>query len=181
MLTFTNLPGNVNQIAVSVYPDFRDASFQDISTLIAFSAYESQTLYLKFRTAQGATSGVITYTKDIVPALKDGDIVKTADSFDVYIIKIKNNKLYRRLILSPSVFDSYQHLRWENLRIVSQQQLDQYVISNLVREAGDIVIYELISDGDTGKKRIMDIGEPYDIDSVYEINIMDRDSYELAQ
>jgi hypothetical protein len=114
-------------------------------------------------------------------AYSEGDIVKTADNPDVYIIKYKNGKQYKRLILSPGVFRSYRHLRWENLKVISQAQLDTFVTSNLVQVAGDRNVYALFPKGDKGERRVHNAGPGYDADSVYEINSTDRNSYVLVR
>lgn len=104
--------------------------------------------------------------------INNGDIVKTANSDDVYIIKLINNKQFKRLILNPDIFNSYGHLRWENVKTVNS--LEDYQESSLVREIysdGSIVngkIYKLYPSGDTGVKVLFE-GE-YDEDSVYGIN-----------
>ena len=178
-----NVPDNVYQIAISRTPDFKDAFWQDFDPdKFKTIGNTDETLYVKFRTRQGAVSDVIVYElekaaiRDIV--LNEGDIVKTVDNPDVYIIKYKNGKRFRRLVLSPSVFNSYRHLRWENIKTVSRAQLDSFIISGLVYVQGSASIYELIPEGDVGKRRTVAAEEEYDQDSVYEINETDRDSYE---
>jgi hypothetical protein len=79
------------------------------------------------------------------------------------------------------VFESYQHLRWENIKTISEMQMDSYAASSFVQVAGDPVLYELFPEGDTGTRRIVGGNESYDKDSVYEINSMDRDSYALMR
>jgi len=181
-LVFKNLPENIKEVAVSSSPSFADASFQSLVFPVDISSFVG-ILYLKFRTAKGGTSDIITYDLDSYSGssfLQEGDIVKTASSFDVYVIKYQNHKQYKRLILSPSVFSSYQHLKWENIKIVTQQQLDSYRTSNLVQVKGDGIIYQLSPSGDTGTRAILDPASSYDPDSVYEINSADRDSYLLV-
>jgi hypothetical protein len=140
-------------------------------------------LYLKFRTKTGGTSDMITYDNKSNNniTLNEGDIVKTINNPDVYIIKYKNSKQYKRLILSPSVFKSYGHLKWSNIKTVSQTQLDAYPTSNLVKVAGDSNIYALTPQGDTGQRQVLDNSKAYDKDSIYEINTIDRDSYKAVK
>jgi len=185
-LSLKGLPANIVQMAVSTSPDFEGVSWEDIAQKDDILRQYDNTpeLYFKFRTNQGATSDVITYERSAdVPSsnLKDGDIVKTANNPDVYIIKLKNNKQYKRLILSPSVFKSYGHLKWNNLKIISQAEMDSYVTSSLVKETKDSIIYELFPNGDDGERKLLDAGKSYDGDSVYEINAVDRDSYKLIK
>jgi len=200
-LTFTNLPTTITQIAISTSPDFTNSSWEDISKKDdLLKQYDNtDTLYIKFRTQEGGVSDTIikegnniakdkqevvqdntdTDTNNSNQSLQDGDIVKTSSSPDIYVIKYKNNKQYKRLLLSPTIFNFYLHLKWSNIKTISQQQLDQYQTSNLVKEATDTVIYILTSNGDTGKRKPLNPSTSYDPDSIYEINKPERDSYEL--
>ncbi|MEA2097585.1 MAG: BspA family leucine-rich repeat surface protein [Patescibacteria group bacterium] len=126
-------------------------------------------------------------------AILDGDIVRNpnaegATRFDVYIVKIINNKKFKRLILSPHVFESYRHLDWNNIKLVDQVTMDSFTLSNLVRcsdpenNIDDPKIYSLVPNNDTGSKEhlnmtITEFGASYDWDSVYTINAVDRDAY----
>jgi hypothetical protein len=195
-----NLPSNITQIIISYTPDFKNVSWQTFD-LNKFKTIDqtTQTLYIKLKTKDGKISDTIIYTPKSTSSensttsntsgtgnnsnipLTEGDIVKTPTNPDVYIIKYKNNKQYKRLILSPSVFKSYQHLKWTNLKIISQDQLNQYSTSNLVYLSGDNNIYSLTPYGDEGERRILNTTESYDQDSVYEINKVDRDSYKLIK
>lgn len=181
-----NLSGvleNVYQIAISRTPDFKGVSWQDFNPeKFKTIGATTETLYVKFRTQDGGVSEVIVYSskaRDIV--LNEGDIVKTADNPDVYIIKYRGGKQFKRLILSPSVFNSYGHLRWENIKVIPQAQLDAFVTSSLVQVAGDSNLYSLTPLGDSGQRRLVGASESYDSDSVYEINAIDRESYGLMK
>jgi hypothetical protein len=180
-----NLPSNITQIAVSTSTDFTNVSWEDIKNMDSIlQRYGNiDKLYLKFRTKTGGTSDMITYDNKSNNniTLNEGDIVKTINTPDVYIIKYKNSKQYKRLILSPSVFKSYGHLKWSNIKTVSQTQLDAYPTSNLVKVAGDSNIYALTPQGDTGQRQVLDNSKAYDKDSIYEINTIDRDSYKAVK
>jgi hypothetical protein len=200
-ITIDNLPDTITQLAVSTTQDFKNSSWQDIKDLQTILSKYINTikLYFKFKTKDGGVSDTIIYTPNNgngsnttsgnatsnTPAntitLTEGDIVKTPTNPDVYIIKYKNNKQYKRLILSPNVFKSYQHLKWTNLKIISQDQLNEYTTSSLVQLSGDNNIYSLTPYGDEGERRIQSTIQPYDQDSVYEINKVDRDSYKLIK
>jgi len=200
-LTFDNLPDSITQIAISRTLDFSDASWRSFDKdKFSHISEVPENLYIKFRTDQGAVSDVIicegdkisttregTDTSDTIDdnsqgsntqILNDGDLVKTINSPDVYIVKYKNNKQYKRLILSPYVFSLYRHLQWENIKIVSQERLDQFTTSNLIKESVDSIIYQFFPDGDTGQRKPLDPLAIYDPDSVYEINKPEQDSYE---
>jgi hypothetical protein len=193
--TTTPSLSDITQIIISYTPDFKNASWQTFD-LNKFKTIDqiTQTLYVKLKTKEGKISDTIIYvpkststTGNTTPSntitipLTEGDIVKTINNPDVYIIKYKNNKQYKRLILSPSVFKSYQHLKWSNLKIISQSQLDTYTTSNLVYLSGDKNIYSLTPYGDEGERRILSTTQQYDQDSVYEINKTDKDSYKLIK
>src|SRR3989344_9224496 len=48
--------------------------------------------------------------------LPEGALIRAAGDIDVYIVKYVGAKKFKRLVLSPSVFDNYGHLRWEDIR-----------------------------------------------------------------
>lgn len=182
-VSLDNLPADITQFAVSTDLDFDNASWENISdkNLLLRQCAGASELYFKFRNAAGGVSEIVVYRAGTsYEAPREGDMVKTSDNFDVYIIKYINGKKFKRLILSPSVFESYQHLKWENIKIISQAQIDQYTTSILAKETNDTVIYELNPLGDTGEKKPLVISN-YDADSVYEINKVDRDSYILEE
>jgi murein DD-endopeptidase MepM/ murein hydrolase activator NlpD len=114
--------------------------------------------------------------------LLDGDLVRAQGEVDVYIVKFVGTKKFKRLILSPSVFRSYGHLRWENVKNVGPTVLATLVTSDLVRALEDGQVFRLYPNGDTGQKRWIRDEETFnrlglDWDSIYEINNTDRDSY----
>jgi len=122
--------------------------------------------------------------------IPDGALIRATGDPDVYIVKYVNDpsagsgqvKKFKRLILSPSVFENYGHLRWEDVREVSPETRDAFVTSNLVRAVGDSRVFLLAPAGDTGTKYWAPssaVFEAYgfDWDAIYEINAFDRDSY----
>jgi chitosanase len=108
--------------------------------------------------------------------IKEGSMIRLKGGVDVYIVKYAGCKKFKRLILSPSVFRMYKHLKWKDVIDVDQATLDSFTTSNIVHVAGDNRIWELTPNGDNGKKSNIS-GSNYDKDSVYEINAADRDSY----
>lgn len=115
-------------------------------------------------------------------SLSDGVLIRAVDGIDIYIIKNKGAKKFKRLILNPSVFENYGHLKWSNVKSVDQLVLDSFETSDLARAAGDVKVYKLNSLGDTGEKRwipTLEIFNQFNFDwnAVYEINSFDRDSY----
>jgi len=125
-----------------------------------------------------------------VAGIAEGALIKTAASPDVYIVKYVGAKQFKRLILSPSVFNSYKHLSWNNIKTVSQATMDSFVVSQLVRAEGDPKVYQLadVPNSDEGGKHWVNMtadaftactatNAAFDWDSVYQINTVDRDSY----
>ena len=115
----------------------------------------------------------------------DGDLIKVAGSNDVYIVKIYGGKRFKRLILNPAIFNQYQHLRWENVQLVTNEVLDSYTTSNLVRLTGDSRVWKLYPNGDTGDKRLITTSQQFislgcDNDAIYTINVFEYDSYLLS-
>lgn len=114
--------------------------------------------------------------------ISEGALIRTIGEIDVYIVKYVGTKKFKRLVLSPSVFNNYGHLKWENIMDIDRSTIDSFVTSDLVRVAGDSGIYRLYPSGDIGQKRLIKSNAVLpkyglDPDSIYEINSFDRDSY----
>ena len=112
----------------------------------------------------------------------EGALIRATNGIDIYIVKYVGSKKFKRLILSPSVFNNYGHLKWEDVMDVSQATLNSFTTSELVRAVDDDKIYRLYAQGDTGQKRMIKNNSVLtrlglDPDSVYEINKFDRESY----
>lgn len=112
--------------------------------------------------------------------IPEGATVKTADNPDVYIIKYKGGKQFKRVILNPQVFESYGHLSWDKILTVDQATLDLYATSDLVTVYGEKDVYQLIPDGDNGSKFLVNY-TAYDPNSVYTINEIDFRNYTLQK
>lgn len=110
-------------------------------------------------------------------SIPEGAVVKTADNPDVYIIKYMNGKSFKRLVLNPQVFESYGHLRWENILTVDQSTMNSFASSEMVRVDGQSGIYRLLPDGDNGNKILLNETGDLDTDSVYTINSVDFGNY----
>ncbi|MEA1937009.1 MAG: hypothetical protein U9N04_02775, partial [Patescibacteria group bacterium] len=140
----------------------------------------------------------LTFTKlsEFSDTIINGDIIRNPNAegvaqFDIYIVKTINNEKFKRLILSPHVFESYGHLKWENIKLVDQDTINSYAISSLVRcfdpenNINDPKIYKLTLNNDTGTKEHLNMTASefeavYDWDAVYNINVVDRDAYLLG-
>ena len=123
---------------------------------------------------------VVNFTS-VVPTVNamqipEGAIIKTEYNPDVYIVKYKNGKQFKRLVLNPQVFESYGHLRWEDILIVDQSAMNSFITSDLVRADGQAKVYQLIANGDIGSKHYLDYNS-FDLDSVYTINDVDFNNY----
>ncbi len=124
---------------------------------------------------------------DVIPAnIPDGAIIQATGDPDVYIVKYTGSKKFKRLILSPSVFKSYGHLKWGNIIKVDKATLDSFMTSNLVRSVKTGNMYSLSPNGDAGVRRfIKDIAAlqrlGFDSSSAYEINETDEKSYDSGE
>lgn len=112
----------------------------------------------------------------------EGAVIRAIGDFDVYIIKYVGTKKFKRLVLSPSVFNNYGHLKWSDVQDVDQSVVDAFTTSDLVKAVGDERVYKLYPSGDSGQKRWIKTRAAfttlgYDSDAIYEINSFDRDSY----
>ena len=127
--------------------------------------------------------------------VSEGDLIRNPNTegmaqFDIYIVKMINSKKFKRLILSPHVFESYEHFDknengspWDDVKDVSQSVMNEYTNSDLVRAVGDSKVYKLVATGDTGTKQWVNMtvtqfaSQGYDSNSIYEINVTDRNAY----
>lgn len=124
-------------------------------------------------------------TMVVTQTIPEGGLIRAAGDIDVYIVKYVGVKKFKRLILSPSVFNSYQHLKWSDIKDVDRSVVDSFTTSDLVRAVGDPKVYKLYPSGDTGEKRWVKTAEVFamlgfDWDAIYEINQVDRDSYKTG-
>ncbi|MCK5412828.1 MAG: thermonuclease family protein [Candidatus Pacebacteria bacterium] len=109
--------------------------------------------------------------------IPEGAIIKTDNNPDVYIVKYKNGKQFKRLVLNPQVFESYSHLRWRDILTVSQIEMDSFIVSDLVKVDAQTDIYQLVPNGDIGTKVLIESTVGYDLDSAYTINLVDFGNY----
>ncbi len=135
---------------------------------------------------------VATMAADVV----DGDLIRNPSaaglaSLDIYIVKVVGEKKFKRLILSPHVFESYAHFdkngngdNWDDVMDVDQATMDAYTTTDLVREDGNDKVYRLYAaDGsDTGDKYWLnmtasDFTAVFDADAIYTINSTDTAGY----
>jgi len=115
-------------------------------------------------------------------AYADGALIRAKGDIDVYIVKYVGAKKFKRLILSPSVFNSYGHLKWSDVLNVEQSVLDSFTTSDLVRAQGNTKVYKLTASGDTGTKQWITTAVVFnslglDWAAIYEVNLVDLNSY----
>ena len=146
-------------------------------------------------------SGSFNFIPPVKPVKRlifDGDLIRNPNAeglaqYDIYIVKLINDKQFKRLILNPHVFNSYAHLSWNDVKLVDQDVMDNHITSSLVRVRDydrsifENEVYYLIPNGDVGIKRHLNITQTefekrgYDADSVYNINIIDKDAYATGE
>lgn len=133
--------------------------------------------------SNGTFSIVVAAPATTIP---EGGLIRAIGDVDVYIVKYVGSKKFKRLILSPSVFNSYGHLHWSDIKDVDRSVVDSFTTSDLVRAVNDPKVYKLYPSGDTGQKRWVTTADAFvrmgfDWDSIYQINQVDRDSYVTGQ
>jgi len=126
----------------------------------------------------------------------DGDLIRNSSAegmaqFDIYIVKLVGEKKFKRLVLSPHVFESYEHFdkngngdNWDDVVDVDQATMDSCTTSDLVREDGVDNVYRLHAEegADTGDKYWLNMTAAeflavFDADAIYTINSTDTAGY----
>lgn len=121
----------------------------------------------------------------------DGDVIQNPSAagdaqYDVYIVKIAGANKYKRLVLNPQVFASYGHLKWENVKAVTSEEMNSFKTSAMVRVETDPKVLALAPNGDTGSKSWLNVPAADYIaaggtwDQVYTINAIDAANYAAA-
>ncbi len=109
----------------------------------------------------------------------DGSLLRARGQNKVYII----TNGYKRWIQSPQIFNAYQHLCWEDVIEVSQEELDAYPESWLIRAEGDFKVYEINGDGtkhwlNMSAEQFSQSGRKWEM--VYLVNKAERDWYKIG-
>lgn len=126
-----------------------------------------------------------------VDQLQDGDLIIATGDINVWFFKKNpNGTMFKRLILSPSVFNSYKHFTWASVKEVTPEVRDSLTTSIFVQITGKPAIYALQPNllGDDGVVRLItnaeafvNAGTKYSAwDYVYQINETDFKSYQLG-
>ncbi|KKS66909.1 MAG: hypothetical protein UV36_C0015G0011 [Parcubacteria group bacterium GW2011_GWC2_42_6] len=109
----------------------------------------------------------------------DGSLVRASGDSRVYII----NGGYRRWLQSPQIFSFYSHFNWQQIIIISQEELSGYQEAWLVRASGDSRVYEINGDGtkhwlNMTAEQFSASGRRWDM--VYTINKAERNFYQTG-
>lgn len=123
----------------------------------------------------------ITNAQNQTVEIENGDVIAAHGNKDVYIVKDIAEGKFKRLILNPAIFDSYEHLRWKDIKYVDSSVLDEYETSTLVQyhyddgRIADYRIFKLYPEGDYGIKRHIDVSPEefescFNMASVFSIN-----------
>jgi len=118
--------------------------------------------------------------------ISEGSLIRAISGIDVWVVKYAGTKKYKRLILNPAVFNSYQHFKWGEIKDVAGSIVDSFATSDLVRVTNDQKVYKLYPAGDIGQKSWIKTDDVFnrkgfDWDGIYEINKIERNSYSVGQ
>lgn len=139
-------------------------------------------------------SGVASFAP--VPAsaqqvISDGTLIRAEGSNDVYVVKIIGSQAYKRLLVSPQIFDFYGHLSFDRVVTVSAATLNSYATSRLIIEVhpdGTPVtgrVYQLTynTDADTATKHWLNMtpsefeAEGFQWSSLFRVNYAEAAFY----
>lgn len=108
--------------------------------------------------------------------VNDGDLVRAVGDYKVYVVK----EDYSRWIQSAEIFNYYPHFNFLVLKEISQNELEYYTESWLIRADGDEKVYEINGDGtrhwiNMTAEKFTQSGRDWNM--VYIINEQERDFY----
>ena len=163
---FRTAGGDYDSIYTVNTTEYSEMSYPSIDPITTIQAFQQGQLYISNMELMSITD------------IQDGDLIRTNEQDNIYIAKITDNQYYIRPILNPALFEAYGHLRFQNVKTVSQETLGQFTLSNLVREVypdGTPVtesVYKLFAYQGLGLKRLIQINNYCDlpIQSIYHIN-----------
>lgn len=117
---------------------------------------------------------IFVLTKSMIDSIPTNNLVRLQDTKEVYAL---NNFGYKRHILNPGVFDSYDFLT-SDIAEINQTEFVSYPESNMIRRTGDDEIY--LIDG-LNKKKIGTIDTAqnlgYNLNAIHTVNESDFNSY----
>lgn len=117
-----------------------------------------------------------------VPAsskIADGSLIRAKGDAKVYVV----NGKFRRWIQTAEIFNSYGHLKWEDVIEVTPDERDFYQNSWLIRADGDSRVYEINGDGtkhwlNMTADQFFLSGRAWEM--VYVVNKAERDFYQTG-
>ena len=117
-------------------------------------------------------------TQSMIDVIPNNNLIRLIRTEEVYAI---NDMGYKRHILNPEVFNSYQ-FTGTDVADINQTEFTRYPYSNLIRLGGDGDIY-LINSPTKKKLGKLDYVQSlgYDINSIHTVNQLDFDAYTLTQ
>ena len=116
-------------------------------------------------------------------AAPDHTLIREVGKIDVFLSRIANGKRFKRLLLNPTVFESYG-FDWQSVRDVGADEIERWAHSSLVHLEGDTEVWQLFPDGDEGERRRLDLTDEqfisagFDWDSVAPINRTEFGAYD---
>ena len=113
------------------------------------------------------------------PDFAEGSLIRVRGDYKVYVVSGK----FKRWIQTAEIFNSYGHLKWENIIEVMPEQRDFYKDSWLIRAEGDSRVYEV--NGDGTKHWLNMTAQQFSLSGrlwamVYVINKAERDFYKTG-
>lgn len=117
---------------------------------------------------------IYSLTQSMVDVIPNNNLIRLTGTEEVYAV---NDLGYKRHILNPEVFSSYQ-FTGPDVADINKTEFESYPYSNLIRIAGDGDIY--LIDG-TSKEKLGKLDEirssDYDLNAIHTVNQIDFDSY----
>ena len=114
--------------------------------------------------------------------IQDGDLIRTNTAPNIYIAKKINNEMYKREIVNPRIFQAYGHLQFQNVKTISDTDLNQFTTSNLIQQVYpdgvpvNTGVYNVFSYQGSGLKRLIQTPDTYcslPPSAIYSINEME--------
>ncbi|MFA7171180.1 MAG: chitobiase/beta-hexosaminidase C-terminal domain-containing protein, partial [Candidatus Paceibacterota bacterium] len=140
---------NASQMSLSSTADFADTEWETYSASPTYiKADEQDKLYIKFKSSSGGISNIVELSLvssdpvSSVPLFPNGTLIKTADSFKVYITL----EYKKKWICTPEVFEQLGY-KWTDIQELTRPQLESIpdYEDNLIRTIGDYKVYLVVN------------------------------------
>ena len=164
---FRTAGGDYDSIYTVNTTEYSEMSYPSIDPITTIQAFQQGQLYISNMELMSITD------------IQDGDLIRTNEQDNIYIAKITDNQYYIRPILNPALFEAYGHLRFQNVKTVSQETLGQFTLSNLIQEFNTNDTYKLFP---TGLKRLLQTNNYCNLpeQAVYIVNDMEIALYQTG-